>query len=298
MQRVSKDQYYLDIAKSVTERSTCMRRNYGAIIVKDDEVISTGYNGAPRGEANCCGCGYCQREAMGIPKGERYELCVAVHAEANAIISAARRDMIGATIYIVGIEAKDGSFANPAPCMMCRRLIKNAGIVRCVGLIDGIPVEIPLDPPASAAPAAKKEEYVNGLLKGGYIAVPVYASYSLLAHAGKAEAENNPTVVLGVKQDYMEAYAKDRHYPSLEAFMENYTLDVTEDLEDGAALQKALAFVYIGDILPNQTFSYLRLAEPDAVKAYLDFKSKLLDSQGSTEVAKELAKLADGIGRN
>lgn len=206
--------------------------------------------------------------------------------------------MIGATIYIVGIEAKDGSFANPAPCMMCRRLIKNAGIVRCVGLVDGVPVNIPLDPPANEAPAAKKEEYVNSLLKGGYVAVPVYASYSLLAHAGKAEVENNPTVVLGVKQDYLEAYARDRHYSSLEAFMENYTLDVTEDLEEGAALQDALAFVYSGDILPNQGFSYLSLAEPAAVKAYLDFTSKLLNNQGNTEVAKELTKLAAGIGSN
>lgn len=110
--------------------------------------------------------------------------------------------------------------------------------------------------------------------------------------------ESSATVVLGVKQDYLEAYARDRHYPSLEVFMENYTLDVTEDLEGGAALQDALAFVYSGDILPNQEFSYLSLAEPAAVKAYLDFVSKLLNSQGSTEVAKELTKLAAGIGSN
>lgn len=147
MERVKKDKYYLDIAESVTKRSTCLRRQYGAIIVKNDEVISTGYNGAPRGEMNCCNCGFCQRDALGIPKGERYELCVSVHAEANAIISAARRDMIGATIYIVGIDAKDGSYANPAPCLMCRRLIKNAGIVRCVGSVNGVPTEITLDPP-------------------------------------------------------------------------------------------------------------------------------------------------------
>lgn len=147
MERVKKDKYYLDIAESVTKRSTCLRRQYGAIIVKNDEVISTGYNGAPRGEMNCCDCGFCQRDALGIPKGERYELCVSVHAEANAIISAARRDMIGGTIYIVGIDAKNGSYANPAPCLMCRRLIKNAGIVRCVGNVNGVPTEITLDPP-------------------------------------------------------------------------------------------------------------------------------------------------------
>lgn len=147
MDRIKKDEYYLDIAKTVTRRSTCLRRQYGAIIVKNDEVVATGYNGSPRGEINCCDCGFCQRDALGIPKGERYELCVSVHAEANAIISAARRDMIGATIYIVGIEAKDGSYANPAPCLMCRRLIKNAGITKCIGSVNGVPTEIPLDPP-------------------------------------------------------------------------------------------------------------------------------------------------------
>ena len=159
MERVKKDKYYLDIAESVTKRSTCLRRQYGAIIVKNDEVISTGYNGAPRGEMNCCDCGFCQRDALGIPKGERYELCVSVHAEANAIISAARRDMIGATIYIVGIEAKDGSYANPAPCLMCRRLIKNAGIVKCIGSVNGVPTEISLDPPEQSFtdPAVKED---------------------------------------------------------------------------------------------------------------------------------------------
>ena len=159
MERVKKDKYYLDIAESVTKRSTCLRRQYGAIIVKNDEVISTGYNGAPRGEMNCCDCGFCQRDALGIPKGERYELCVSVHAEANAIISAARRDMIGGTIYIVGIEAKDGSYANPAPCLMCRRLIKNAGIVKCIGSVNGVPTEISWDPPEQSFtdPAVKED---------------------------------------------------------------------------------------------------------------------------------------------
>lgn len=144
MERMGKNEYYLGIAKSVLERSTCLRRRYGAIIVKNDEVISTGYNGAPRGEENCCDCGFCQRVAMNVPKGERYELCVAVHAEANAIISASRQEMMGGTIYIVGLEV-DGSYANPAPCMMCRRLIKNAGIDRCIGMVNGVPKEIPLD---------------------------------------------------------------------------------------------------------------------------------------------------------
>lgn len=146
MIRPNKDLYYLGIAEAAAKRSTCMRRHYGAIIVKNDEIIATGYNGAPRGEENCIDCGFCQREALNIPKGERYELCVSVHAEQNAIISAARRDMVGGTIYIVGLE-KDGSYANPAPCIMCRRVIVNAGIVRCVGMVNGHAEELSLAPP-------------------------------------------------------------------------------------------------------------------------------------------------------
>ena len=145
MSRVSKDKYYLQIAEGVLERSTCLRRKYGAVIVNNDEIVSTGYNGAARGEQNCSDCGYCERERLNIPKGERYELCVAVHAEQNAIISAARKDMIGATIYIVGKEVLTGDYANPAPCMICRRMIKNAGITRCIGLVNGEPKEISLN---------------------------------------------------------------------------------------------------------------------------------------------------------
>ena len=104
--RTSKQNYYLDIADSVLERSTCLRRKYGAIIVRNDEIISTGYNGAPRGRRNCSDLGRCTRESLNIPSGERYELCRSVHAEANAIISASRRDMIGATIYLVGRDAR------------------------------------------------------------------------------------------------------------------------------------------------------------------------------------------------
>lgn len=145
VKRVSKDEYYLNIAKTVLERSTCLRRKYGAVIVNNDEIVSTGYNGAPRGETNCIDTGYCYREANNIPKGERYEMCIAIHGEQNAIISAARKDMIGATIYIVGKEVSTGEYANPAPCLICRRMIRNAGIVRCVGLVDGKPKEISLD---------------------------------------------------------------------------------------------------------------------------------------------------------
>ncbi len=122
MDRIDKENYYLDIAETVLERSTCLRRCYGAIIVKNDEIVSTGYNGAPRGRKNCMDLGYCAREAMNVPSGQRYELCRSVHAEMNAIISAARRDTLGSTLYLAGREAKDGSLLHDATsCSMCRR---------------------------------------------------------------------------------------------------------------------------------------------------------------------------------
>jgi len=132
MVRVSKEEYYLDIAEHVLERSTCLRRRYGAVIVNNDEIVSTGYNGSARGDINCCDRGVCRREELGVPKGERYELCRAVHAEQNAIISAARRDMINSTIYIVGKEL-DGQYANPKPCLLCSRMLKNAGVTTVLG---------------------------------------------------------------------------------------------------------------------------------------------------------------------
>ena len=133
MDRISKANYYLDIAQTVLERATCLRRVYGAIIVKNDEIISTGYNGAPRGRANCVDLGYCSREAMQVPRGERYELCRSVHAEANAIISASRRDMVGGTLYLVGRHARTGELLGDATsCSMCRRLVINAGLKEVV----------------------------------------------------------------------------------------------------------------------------------------------------------------------
>ena len=133
MDRISKENYYLDIAQTVMERATCLRRVYGAIIVKNDEIISTGYNGAPRGRANCVDMGYCSREAMRVPRGERYELCRSVHAEANAIISASRRDMAGGTLYLVGRDARTGELLGDATsCAMCRRMVINAGLGRVV----------------------------------------------------------------------------------------------------------------------------------------------------------------------
>ena len=133
MKRINKENYYLDIAESVLERATCLRRVYGAIIVKNDEIISTGYNGAPRGRQNCSDLGFCYREAMKVPRGERYELCRSVHAEANAIISASRRDMVGGTIYLVGRDAQTKELLSDATsCSMCRRQIINAGLEKVV----------------------------------------------------------------------------------------------------------------------------------------------------------------------
>lgn len=133
MNRINKTDYYLDIAKAVAARSTCLRRKYGAVLVSNDEIISTGYNGAPRGEHNCCDTGKCKREELKVPKGERYELCVAVHAEQNCIISASRRDMIGSVLYIVGLEADGSGYASGEPCLICQKLIRNAGIRKVIG---------------------------------------------------------------------------------------------------------------------------------------------------------------------
>ncbi len=133
MQRRDKTNYYLDIAQTVAERSTCLRRCYGAILVKSDEIISTGYNGAPRGRKNCADLGVCTREVLKIPSGQRYELCRSVHAEANCIISAARRDTLGATLYLACLDPETGAvLPDSTSCSMCRRLIINAGIDQVV----------------------------------------------------------------------------------------------------------------------------------------------------------------------
>ncbi len=133
LDRVDKENYYLDIAETVAERCTCLRRHYGAIIVRNDEIISTGYVGAPRGRSNCTDLGYCTRAKLNIPHGQRYELCRSVHAETNAIISASRRDMIGATLYMACRDPKTGDLVpNTTSCSMCRRQIINAGISKVV----------------------------------------------------------------------------------------------------------------------------------------------------------------------
>ena len=125
MERISKENYYLDIAETVLERATCLRRVYGAIIVKNDEIISTGYNGAPRGRANCVDMGYCSREAMNVPRGERYELCRSVHAEANAVLNyrGSLKDLEGSTVYVTLF-----------PCHDCAKILAQVGVGEVVYL--------------------------------------------------------------------------------------------------------------------------------------------------------------------
>ena len=129
MGRVDNINYYLDLAESTLERSTCIRRCFGAVIVKNDEIIGTGYNGAPRGRKNCDELGYCIREKLNVPRGERYELCRSVHAEQNAIISVERSKMLGSTLFLCGKTFADGSYVEKSnPCALCKRMIINAGI--------------------------------------------------------------------------------------------------------------------------------------------------------------------------
>ena len=131
MERRDKVNYYLDLAETVSRRSTCLRKSYGAVIVKNDEVISTGYVGAPRGRKNCTDMGICIRQQLNIPRGERYELCRSVHAVANAIISASRDKMIGSNLYLAGRDVETGAYVvNSSCCSMCKRMVINAGIAR------------------------------------------------------------------------------------------------------------------------------------------------------------------------
>ena len=133
MERVDKVQYYLNIAEEVSKRGTCIRNNYGSVIVKNDEIISTGYTGAPRGRKNCIDLGVCRRQEMNLPSGTGYDECRSVHSEQNAIISAARKDMIGSTLYLVGVNKRNGEYVNDnEPCIICKRMIINAGIEKVV----------------------------------------------------------------------------------------------------------------------------------------------------------------------
>lgn len=135
MERPSKVKYYLDIAAAVAARSTCIRRQYGAVIVKNDTIVSTGYNGTTRGLVNCCDLNECYREAHNIPHGQQYEKCKAVHAEANAIINASREEMCGAILFLAGFENGE-RMKNPTPCEMCSRMITNSGIRKVISCED------------------------------------------------------------------------------------------------------------------------------------------------------------------
>ena len=135
MERPSQIKYYLDIAAAVAARSTCIRRQYGAVIVKNDTIVSTGYNGTARGLINCCDLNECYREAHNIPHGQQYEKCKAVHAEANAIINASREEMCGAILFLAGFENGE-RMKNPMPCEMCSRMIINSGIRRVISCED------------------------------------------------------------------------------------------------------------------------------------------------------------------
>ena len=127
--RISKDEYYLEIAETVAKRSTCLRTHYGSVIVKNDRIVSTGYNGAPHGRKNCDEIGHCYRIENNIPHFTRYETCRSCHSEMNAIISASKEEMLGATLYLVGIDMKTGKdVTNARPCSLCKRCIINAGI--------------------------------------------------------------------------------------------------------------------------------------------------------------------------
>ena len=137
MKRPSQVKYYLDIAAAVAARSTCIRRQYGAVIVKNDTIVSTGYNGTARGLVNCCDLNECYREAHNIPHGQQYEKCKAVHAEANAIINASREEMCGAILFLAGFENGE-RMKNPTPCEMCSRMITNSGIRKVISCEDDI----------------------------------------------------------------------------------------------------------------------------------------------------------------
>lgn len=164
MERIDKHNYYLDICETILERGTCMRRNFAAIIVKNDEIMSTGYSGAPRGRKNCCDLGVCRREELKVPRGTRYELCRSVHAEQNAIISSRRSDMLGSTLYLVGKEVNTGELVeSAAPCSLCKRFIINAGIEKVIVREDKIKYKIMV-----VQKWIENDDSIQGEGEGGY----------------------------------------------------------------------------------------------------------------------------------
>lgn len=165
MSRINKDQYYLDIAEVVATRSTCMNKHWGAVLVKDDQILSTGFNGAPRGIKDCYENGFCRlyeyRKKNNLGRGEGYEQCIAVHAEMNAIIFA-NGETKGSTLYLVGKECidLDGNWnyvPNPNPCHICKKLIVNSGIDKIVCRVKQFQI-LEINP----------KEWTDNMLIGGY----------------------------------------------------------------------------------------------------------------------------------
>lgn len=141
MSRPDKDTYYLNIAREVSKRSTCLKRHYGCVIVKDDIIIATGYNGSPRGSENCCDRGSCKRADAERYSG--YENCDSVHAEQNALIAASRDRLLGSTVYLACEEHVEPNLVwsfhstweegeNPVPCPLCERMLRNAGVSKVI----------------------------------------------------------------------------------------------------------------------------------------------------------------------
>lgn len=131
--RPDKINYYLNIAKEVCTRATCLRRKYGAVLIKNDTIISTGYNGSPRGTANCIDLGECRRERLNIPRGQCYEMCRSLHAEQNCIINASRNDMIDSDLYLYGMNVDTNNIVDDLDsCQLCKKMIINAGIKRVI----------------------------------------------------------------------------------------------------------------------------------------------------------------------
>ena len=161
MERVDKTNYYLDIAETISERGTCLRNNYGSVIVKNDEIISTGYSGAPRGRKNCLDLGYCTRKQKTDLSGAGFEHCRSVHSEQNAIISASREKMLGSTLYLVGFKGEPHEYEEgAAPCLMCRKLIINAGIEKVIVRVTRMEYQI-----FDVNYWIENDEYLNGQLE-------------------------------------------------------------------------------------------------------------------------------------
>lgn len=160
--RIDKVNYYLDIAETVASRSTCLRKKYGTVIVNHDQIISTGYSGAPRGRINCCDLGYCTKKKL-LPNQRHsgYDACRSVHSEQNAIISASRKDMIGSTLYLVGYRTETHKYEEgAAPCLMCRKMIINSGINQVIVRIDKENYEV-----YSVQNWIENDEFLNGQLE-------------------------------------------------------------------------------------------------------------------------------------